>query len=382
MTEQPKPAAKRSERVVAKHMGWTIVERVGSPSLWISGWHDGRRHRESVKSALPATARALITKRVKELAVKGKLTAPEIERAMYGDLEKLLIDDIKANGRPSYLETATHRCKHLKRWFGSLRASEIDYSKLAEYKTARLKAKASESTVRQELVLMGRMLRLGVMAGRLEHVPPIPTLKVDAARQGFATPEEIGRVVSHLPEHVASVVLTLYWTGMRSAEVLNLQWSNVDLAVQEIVLKAADTKTHRARVIPFGNLKPLAELLQSQRERVSALEREEHRIITAVFPGCSPVTFKRWWLKAVKAASLPALRPHDLRRSAARNFIRSGVSEGVTMSLLGHRTRSMLDRYNITSRLDLQDGMGRLDRFLSPAPPTATQTATKSKRRR
>ena len=372
MTDKPKPTGKQPEKTIAKHMGWSIVQRSNSPSLMITGWHVGKRYKESVKSHLLQAARALIEKRVKELAVRGKLTGRDTERALYGDMERLLLDDIKANGRPSYLESATHRCKHLKRWFGNERAADIDYSKLAAFKTARLKAKASESTVRQELVLMGRMLRLAVMAGRLEHVPPIPTVKVDAARQGFATPEEIGRVVSHLPEHVVGVVQMLYWTGMRSAEALNLQWSSVDLAAQEIVLKAADTKTKRARVIPFGSLRPLAELLQSQRDRVSTLEREEHRIITAVFPGCSPATFKRHWLRAVKAAALPALRPHDLRRSAARNFIRSGVSEGVTMSLLGHRTRSMLDRYNITSRHDLQEGMGRLDRFLA-APQAAPQ---------
>ena len=84
-----------------------------------------------------------------------------------------------------------------------------------------------------------------------------------------------------------------------------------------------------------------------------------------VFPDCCEKTFKRWWARAVKAAGLPSLTPHDLRRSFARNAIRSGVSEGVTMSLLGHRTRAMLDRYNITSTDDLVAGMGRVEAFLS-----------------
>ena len=35
------------------------------------------------------------------------------------------------------------------------------------------------------------------------------------------------------------------------------------------------------------------------------------------------------------------------------------------MALLGHRTRAMLDRYNITSTDDLAAGMGRVDAFLS-----------------
>ena len=67
---------------------------------------------------------------------------------------------------------------------------------------------------------------------------------------------------------------------------------------------------------------------------------------------------------AVKAAGLPGLRPHDLRRSAARNLVRAGVSEGVVMKLCGWKTRSMFDRYNVTDDRDLREGVGRLSDFL------------------
>jgi integrase len=44
---------------------------------------------------------------------------------------------------------------------------------------------------------------------------------------------------------------------------------------------------------------------------------------------------------------------HDLRRSAARDFRRLGVSEGEIMKLCGWRTRAMFDRYNIIDEADL-----------------------------
>ena len=67
---------------------------------------------------------------------------------------------------------------------------------------------------------------------------------------------------------------------------------------------------------------------------------------------------------------LGTLRPHDLRRSFARNFIRAGGSVHVAMSILGHTTLSMFTRYNVTSDDDRAEGMGKVDAFVT-APLSA-----------
>jgi integrase len=59
------------------------------------------------------------------------------------------------------------------------------------------------------------------------------------------------------------------------------------------------------------------------------------------------------WTRATKRAGVPGRLIHDLRRSAARDFRRAGVSEGEIMRLCGWETRSMFDRYNVIDEGDL-----------------------------
>jgi integrase len=107
--------------------------------------------------------------------------------------------------------------------------------------------------------------------------------------------------------------------------------------------------------------------IAEQLARVKDLERRTGVIVPWLFPhlhgrhiGERIGSFRKRWAKACRTAGCPGMLRHDLRRTACRNMLRCGVRERVVMLVMGHRTRSMLDRYGIVSPEDLKDAARRL----------------------
>ena len=329
---------------------------------WIQYHHRGKLYRESSGSEKRARAGDLLKRRLAEMG-QGRLVGPDIERTTFEDLAQMLFTDYRINGRKS-LDRAQRSVEHLKTLFGRARAMDITPDRVSAYIDSRM-AVAKPATIRLELAALKRMFTLGLRAGKVSHRPYFPSIAVSNARRGFFEEAELQAVLAELPADVAALVQFLALTGWRLSEAKALRWTQVDQLGGVVRLEVGSTKSGEGRIFPFVALPALATLIRTQRERTSALEKELGGLVPFVFHrrGAPIRSFHHAWRGACRRAGIPGRLVHDLRRTAARNLVRSGVPERIAMALLGHKTRSIFDRYNIVNESDLAEGVRKLAAF-------------------
>ena len=79
-------------------------------------------------------------------------------------------------------------------------------------------------------------------------------------------------------------------------------------------------------------------------------------------------SFRKAWKTACEAIGRPDLVPHDMRRSATRNFRKAGLSENEGMAMTGHLTNSIYRRYDIIDEEDMKESMGKVQDYLKAQP--------------
>lgn len=278
--------------------------------------------------------------------------------------------------------------KHLLPFFKArTKMSAITTPKIREYISARKKAGASNATINRELEALSFAFTLAIRDAVLQFKPHIPMLDEHNVRKGFFEREEYEALLSHMPEHLGHVVTFGYITGWRLQEVLTLRWRNVDLQAGEVRLDPGTTKNGEGRTFPLtADLRALLEQRDAVRQRrtkktkVVTLAKKQTEFVFTRKNGGQIQSFRKWWWRACRAAGipdrvivtenadgtrstrrLPGRIFHDLRRTAVRNLVRAGVTEKVAMTLSGHKTRSVFDRYHIVSVGDLREAVQKLE---------------------
>ena len=317
---------------------------------WIAYYDNGQEHRESSGSRDRKEAVRLLRQRLGEVATGAvHACAPKGTRTravMMQDLFDLVENNFQLNGRTSPTNGAS--LLRMRKHFGRYPVPACTGLVISHYMAARQRAGRKPATINRELAVLKVAFRLGYENDLVTRVPVIKRLPELGVRNEFFTREEIDALLPRLPEYLRDVVLFGFLTGWRKGEIIGLRWSNVNRAEAVIRLEPAQNKSRDVRVLALqGELAALIERRwQAQKMgRLPALH-VFHR------DGRPLAQFHSPWLTACRQAGLGRRWFHSLRRSAARNMSLQGIPEKVIMSIMGHKTRVMFDRYNIVTEAD------------------------------
>lgn len=151
----------------------------------------------------------------------------------------------------------------------------------------------------------------------------------------------------------ALIVLMLYTTGMRRAELIGLRDEAVDTARGELKVLG---KRNKERIIPFGD--ELRDAITGYRHERLRATGEKHPEAFFVRPDGLPL-YPMLVERVVKAAltghtNASRLSPHTLRHSFATDMLNNGADLTAVQKLLGHRSLATTQIYTHISYRDLQ----------------------------
>jgi integrase len=310
---------------------------------WMKYYVNGKAIRESSGTGKETEARRILKEREGRVAA-GQPVLPRADRIRYEEAARDLREHYQVTGSRN-LEEAGARFLHLDAHFTSRRLAAIGPADATAYARRRQEKGASNGTINRELAILNRMLRLA---------------------QGFFEREPFEIVRRNLSPDLQVAVTIAHTFGWRmQSEVLTLELRQVDLGAATIRLDPGQTKNDEGRLV---YLTPeLRGILKAQVDRVFELMHRTGRIIPHLFPHLSGRfmgqrirDFRKAWATACKKAGCRGMLRHDLRRTAVRNLVNAGVPERVAMTVTGHKTRAVFDRYHIVSPADLQEASQKL----------------------
>jgi integrase len=320
----------------------------------------GQQHCESsrLKGVRSGTnhndAKRLLAEREGKIS-EGVPVTKDSARFNFRDAAQLITDNYIARGRKTLVDTQRRLDKYLIPHFGDLLMTEITSDVIDAFVAARKEASTTNSEINRELAVLKRGFTLAMRARKAFARPHIEMLKEPPPRSGFFEYSAFIAVRDLLPVEVRPLFEFTYITGWRwNSEVRTLTWSQVDFDHGIVTIPPGQTKGEEGRT--FVMTPELRKLLKKQRTVTDALDERAEKPCVWVFhrEGEQLVHFYRQWRKACDDAKVPGKLLHDMRRTAIRNLVRAGVSERVAMQMCGHKTRSIFDRYNITSENDLR----------------------------
>jgi integrase len=224
-----------------------------------------------------------------------------------------------------------------------------------DFKT-HLAKRVSPSTVNKGVKVLKAALNAAVKSRQLEFNPAehIEFIQTEPEGRRPFTGKELTALLSHAGADWRTMILTAFYTGLRLRDCANLTWRNVELHTG--TLNVLTEKTKRRQVLPLAE--PLARHLSGM-----AGDDPDAALCPTLHGKPASRLSAQFYLVMVKAGIVEkrnyegtdkgrdtrretgSVSFHSLRHNCTSALKSSGVSDSVTMDIVGHETASVSRNY-------------------------------------
>lgn len=186
--------------------------------------------------------------------------------------------------------------------------------------------------------------------------------------------------------NIHNMVETWFWTGLRTSEILGLEWKSIDfrsskMSVASVLVRGEEkdrTKTAVARSVHLNSRAAAA--LQRQRELTQMKNGRVFQDPRYDADWLNEGTFQRvFWTGMLKRLGIRYRRPYNMRHTYATAMLMAGMTPAFCAKQLGHSVEVFLRTYSKWLDGDQNDmEMSRLENaLLSPSGPSKKESASK-----
>jgi integrase len=332
--------------------------KTGRRIWWINYTANGRQIFESSHSTSKRFAEKLLAIRQAEVAG--------------GRFEMLKKSPKLGEWSEKYLTRISHWNTHkrysvskgnLIRIFGEeTQLSNINSGRIEAFIRARRDKKVKAATINRDLRFLAQILKQAERERYLSRSPFdlgkfFQNESKERRKPHILTWEEQEKLLSVAPPRIRVLTVLGVETGMRTGEILNLRWQDIDLLNDTL-------QVIRSKTASGIRIVPISAVCKSEFLRWRNLIGPEYS--EWVFPSFANKRHKlqggrKAWASTLKKAGLPYFPIYYLRHTFASRLTSAGVSPITIASLLGHSSSQIVPRYAQVLDMNRLDAMKKLE---------------------
>ncbi|WGM00949.1 site-specific integrase [Arsenophonus nasoniae] len=227
----------------------------------------------------------------------------------------------------------------------------------------------SAATRSQHLSFMRGLLKMAADEWKwIEKAPVIKVRKPISRRIRWLTQNEASTLIKCMPESFRHIVIFALATGLRRSNIIDLEWSQVDMQRKVAWIHPENAKAGRAIGVALNDTacKVLRDQIGRHNRYVFVHTKAKHKAGGGKTPEVRKlrVDDNSAWKTGLKRSGIKDFRFHDLRHTWASWLVQAGVPLSALQEMGGWESIEMVRRYAHLSPSHLTEHAKKIDEAL------------------